>query len=394
MTVASRDDALALDRSDPLARFRDDFVLSSSPAIYADGNSLGPPPRRTAARVAALFGEWADDLVRGWDQWIDVPLQVGDRLGSACLGAAPGQVAVCDSTTINLVKAVGAAMVGRRRLVVAEEEFPTDRYLVQSLAAQHGLTAVVVPRGNDVVDACDANSVAVLSAVNYRTGELLGVESETARAHGLGAEIVWDLCHAVGAVPLLLDDWGVRLAVGCTYKYLNAGPGAPAFVYVSHDAQTTLRQPVWGWFGQRDQFEMGPTYEPADGIRSWLAGTPNLAGTVAVDEGVAMVEAAGIDAIRRKSEQLVALAGELANEHLLPLGWTVVTPREPSRRGGHLAIAHPDARAICAELVASEQVIPDFRAPDLLRLGLSPLHARFVDVYDAVTRVAQATPRS
>ena len=310
-----------------------------------------------------------------------------------CLGAAPGQVVVCDSTSINLVKAASAALVGRRRLVVAAEEFPTDRYLVQALAAQHDVAVEIVAYGSDVVAACDADSVAIVSAVNYRSGELLDVARDTARAHEVGAEIVWDLSHAAGAVPLHLDDWGVRLAVGCTYKYLNGGPGAPAYVYVARDAQPHLRQPLWGWFGQRDQFEMGETYAPAEGIRSWLVGTPNILGTAAVDEGVAMIADAGIDAIRAKSERLVALAVELADSHLVPLGWSIVTPRAPERRGGHLAIAHPDARAVCAALIEADQVVPDFRAPDVLRLGFSPLHARFVDVYDAVTRVAQATPR-
>ena len=390
--MPSRDDAVALDERDPLAGFRREFVGSASNAIYADGNSLGPPPVTAAARVNAVVDHWSDGLTGNWERWVDFPIEVGDRLGAACLGAAAGQVVVCDSTSVNLFKAVNAAIDGtdasRHELVVAIDEFPTDRYMLQSIAAQRDLTYVMV-EADRIADHCGrSTAVVVLSAVNYRSGELVDIAGVTERIHATGAEVVWDLCHAVGVVPLELDAWGVRLAVGCTYKYLNSGPGAPAFVYVARAHQSRFRQPLWGWFGQRDQFAMGLQYEPVDGVRSWLAGTPNIIGTALVDEGVAVIARAGIDAIRSKSEQLVAFAANLARDVLVPQGWSVVTPDDPARRGGHLAIARADAAAVCAELIARDLVIPDFRAPDVLRLGFSPLMTRFVGVYDAITSVA------
>lgn len=387
----NRDVAAALDAEDPLGACRDAFVASATSAIYADGNSLGPPLRSVATRVESMLAEWGSDLVAGWDRWLDLPLEVGDRLGAACLGAAAGQVVVCDSTSINLLKTIGAAIGAhpdRHELLVAAEEFPTDRYLLQSIAAQRGMHLRVVTDAGALARACNnTTAVVVASAVNYRSGELLNVASLTAAVHDAGAEIVWDLCHAAGAVPLHLDDWGVRLAVGCTYKYLNSGPGAPAFVYVAASEQHRLRQPLWGWFGQRDQFSMGPDYEPADGIRSWLVGTPNIISTAIVDENVRFVADVGIDEIRRKSEALVAFGCEVAATALAPLGWVVVTPEDPVRRGGHIAIARHDAESVCAELIARDQVIPDFRAPDVLRLGFSPLMTRFVDVFDAIAAV-------
>ncbi|MEY2397632.1 MAG: kynureninase [Actinomycetota bacterium] len=390
--MPQRDDAVALDEHDPLAHFRDEFMASSSTAVYADGNSLGPPPRTATACVNALVDDWANALTGGWERWVDFPLEVGDRLGAACLGAAAGQVAVCDSTSVNLFKAVNAAIDGtdasRHELVVAIDEFPTDRYMLQSIASQRDLTYVMLD-AKGIVDAVGASTaVVVLSAVNYRSGELLDVGAITERVNAAGAEVVWDLCHAVGVMPLELDAWGVRLAVGCTYKYLNAGPGAPAFVYVARADQQRLRQPLWGWFGQRDQFAMGLQYEPVPGIRSWLAGTPNIIGTALVDEGVAVIARAGIGAIREKSERLVAFATELARDVLVPRGWTVVTPGDAAGRGGHLAIARRDADAVCAALIARGLVIPDFRAPDVLRLGFSPLVTCYVDVYDAISSVA------
>lgn len=388
----TRDEALALDASDPLADRRAAFAPTTNKAIYADGNSLGPPLRAIGPRLARTLAEWSNDLVSGWDRWLDVPFEVGDRLGAACLGAGPGQTVVCDSTSVNLLKAIGAAIEinpGRTELIVAAEEFPTDRYLLQSIAAQRGLTLTVVDDAGQLVAACgERTAVVVASAVHYRSGELLDIRSITEAVHAAGAEIVWDLCHAVGAVPLRLDEWGVRLAVGCTYKYLNAGPGAPAFVYVARAHQARFRQPLWGWFGQRDQFAMGPNYTPADGMRSWLVGTPNIIGIEIVDESVALIADVGIGAIRAKSEALVAFAQSASEEMLTPLGWAITTPTAPYRRGGHLAIARHDAESVCVELIARELVVPDFRAPDVLRLGFSPLPSRFVDVYDAIAAIS------
>lgn len=390
--AVTRSEALALDEADPLAERRGAFAPTTNKAIYADGNSLGPPLRAIGPRLARTLAEWSNDLVSGWDRWLDVPFEVGDRLGAACLGASAGQTVVCDSTSVNLLKAIGAAIEatpGRSELVVAAEEFPTDRYLLQSIAAQRGLELIVLDEATQLAAACtERTAVVVASAVNYRSGELLDIRSITESVHAAGAEIVWDLCHAAGAVPLQLDAWGVRLAVGCTYKYLNSGPGAPAFVYVARAHQGRFRQPLWGWFGQRDQFAMGPHYNPADGMRSWLVGTPNIIGIEIVDENVRFIADVGIEAIRAKSEALVAFAQSASEEMLTSLGWTIVTPPTPYRRGGHLAIARHDAEAVCAELIARELVLPDFRAPDVLRLGFSPLPTQFVDVYDAVVAIS------
>jgi kynureninase len=390
--TTSREEAHARDVTDPLRSFQTAFIPSTSTAVYADGNSLGPAPRGTATRIASLVDEWADSRVHGWERWVDFPVEVGNRLGATCLGAGADQVVVCDSTSINLVKALGAAldaMPARARLVVARDEFPTDRYIVAALGRQRRVDVRLVDTGRQVIDACDSSTVAVVSAVNYRSGELLDVAAATAQAHSAGAQLVWDVSHAVGVVPLELDAAGVSLAVGCTYKYLNAGPGAPAFVYVGRDAQERVHNPMWGWFGQHDQFLMGPEYAPAAGMRSWLVGTPNVLGTAAVDEGVALIAAAGMEAIRAKSEALTALAVELADAHLVPLGWSLVTPRDPARRGGHVGFSHPMAKRVCDELNARHLVIADFREPDVLRLGFSPLHSRYVDVYDAIAATAE-----
>lgn len=396
---ATRARLAAFDAEDPLAAFRDRFVIGADEAaVYANGNSLGRPPRDTAARVAALLDEWGRELTAGWEHWIDLPFDVGDRLGAACLGATAGQVAIADSTSVNLYKALAAVMAaaepGRTTLVVAADEFPTDRYLVQSVAAQHDSELRVVPTADAIVDAADDTcAAAVLSLVNYRSGELLDLTAVTAALRSRGVTAVWDLSHAVAAVPVELDEAGVDVAVGCTYKYLNAGPGAPAFIYVSHDAQARLRQPLWGWFGQRDLFAMGDCYDPADGIRAWMVGTPNIAGTTAVDAGVAIVAEAGLPAIRAKSVALTSVADQLAHAWLEPLGASIASPADPERRGAHIAISHPCAEQICATLVDEQLVVPDFRFPDVIRLGFAPLYTRFVDVWHALDRTRTVMER-
>ncbi|HVE95033.1 MAG TPA: kynureninase [Acidimicrobiales bacterium] len=388
----TRDEFEARDAADSLAAFRDRFVIGTDEiAIYANGNSLGRPPRETAPRVAALIDQWGHELTAGWGHWIDLPFEVGDRLGAACLGAASGQVAIADSTSVNLYKAISAVMSAagseRRTLVVAADEFPTDRYLLQSVAEQHGAELRVVPTADAIVDAVDDTcALAALSLVNYRSGELLDLAAVTAALRSRGVTAVWDLSHAVGAVPVELDRAGVELAVGCTYKYLNGGPGAPAFLYVSAETQSRLRQPLWGWFGQRDLFAMGDRYDPADGIRAWMVGTPNIAGTCAVDVGVALIAEAGLAALREKSVALTSAAASLAQSWLEPLGATVASPADPEQRGAHVAVAHPRAQQICASLVDERLVVPDFRFPDVIRLGFAPLYTRFTDVWDALDR--------
>jgi kynureninase len=382
-----------LDAADPLAGYRDRFLLEDPALIYLNGNSLGPLPLATLARMETVYrDEWGTALARSWDHWVDLPAQVGDVVGEL-IGAAPGQVIVADNTTVNLYKLATAALdarPGRRVIVTDHDNFPTDRYVMAGLAAQRGaelrMLATDIDEGlrPDLVRAAvDADTALVsLSHVAYRSGALADMAAITAIAHQAGALMLWDLCHAVGAVPVDLDRCDVDLAVGCTYKYLNAGPGAPAFAYVAARLREVLRQPIWGWFSQRDPFDMGPGYDPAPGMAKFMTGTPSIPGTAAVEEGARLLLAAGIEPMRAKSMRLTAYLIELADAWLVPLGCTIATPREASRRGGHVSFCHPGAERIVTRL-AEAGVITDYRTPDRFRFGLPPLTTRFTDVWDA-----------
>jgi kynureninase len=399
-----RDEAERLDAADELAGFRDRFVRSGEPLIYLDGNSLGPVPAATRQRIAEVVGqEWASGLVRSWSQWIELPRRVGDLIGAHLIGAAPGQVAVCDSTTVNLYKltcaaldAVRSAEPGRTVIVTDDDNFPTDRYVLEGIAAQRGARLKMIHTDIDqgvstgaVRAAVDGQTALVsLSHVAYRSGALADMAAITEIAHRAGAMTLWDLCHSAGAVPVGLDAAGADLAVGCTYKYLNAGPGAPAFLYVRAGLQERLLQPVWGWFGQRDQFAMGPGYDPAPGIDSFLTGTPQVIGTVAVEEGTRLLAEAGMGRLRAKGTALTAYLIALADEWLAPLGFTVASPRADSRRGAHVALHHEHAWQVGQALIRAG-VIGDYRTPDRLRLGPVPLYTRFTDVWDAMDRLRQ-----
>jgi kynureninase len=384
-----------LDAADPLARFRGRFVRDIPAPIYLDGNSLGPLPRATRDRIAEVVAqEWGSGLVRSWHGWIDLPGQVGDFLGEHLIGAAPGQVAVCDSTTVNLYKLACAALdarPGRRVILTDDDNFPTDRYVLQGIAEQRGgelrIIGTDMDQGLDagaLRDAVDSSTALVsLSHVAYRSGALADMATITEIVHEAGALALWDLCHSVGAVPVELDATGADLAVGCTYKYLNAGPGAPAFLYVRRELQPALRQPVWGWFGQRDQFEMGPAYDPAPGIGQFLTGSPQIIGTVAVQEGARLQAEAGIGRLRAKGLALTGYLIALADEGLAPPGVTVASPRRGERRGSHVTLAHPEAWRISQALIAAG-VIGDYRTPDRVRLGPAPAYTRFSDVWDAL----------
>ena len=390
-----RSGAEDLDAADPLAGFRDRFVREDPSLIYLDGNSLGPLPRATQARIAEVVGqEWGAGLVRSWHRWIGLPGQVGDLLGEHLVGAAPGQVAVCDSTTVNLYKLACAALdarPGRSVIVTDDDNFPTDRYVLQGIAAQRGGELRMIGTDLDQGLATDALRGAVdertalvsLSHVAYRSGALADMAAITGIVHEAGALVLWDLCHSAGAVPVELDASGADLAVGCTYKYLNAGPGAPAFLYVRRELQQALRQPVWGWFGQRDQFDMGPAYQPAPGVGQFLTGTPQIIGTVAVQEGVRLLGEAGIGRLRAKGVALTGYLIGLADAWLAPHGVTVASPRPAARRGAHVTLAHPEAWRIGQALIG-QGVIGDYRTPDRLRLGPAPVFTRFTDVWDAL----------
>ena len=308
----SREEAIEADRLDPLARYRDEFLISQGGPIYLDGNSLGRQSRATAVAVDVVALEWGRDLVGGWEHWIDLPGAVGDRIGQL-IGAAPGQVVVSDSTTVNLYKLAVAAMDASpdRTVIVGDRhDFPTVRYVLQGIAARAGGHLRLVETDpvhglgpTDIVDVIDDEVALVcLSAANYRSGALVDLPAVTSVAHRAGALTLWDLSHAAGVVPLDLDGAGADLAGGCTYKYLNGGPGAPAWLYVRGGLQATLRQPVWGWWGQRDQFSMGPDYDPAEGIDRFLAGTPPVLGIASVDAGIAPLLAAACAATEDQHE--------------------------------------------------------------------------------------------
>jgi kynureninase len=305
-------------------------------------------------------------------------------------------VLACDSTTVNLHKLAGAVLAARPGAVVADgDDFPTDRYVLEGLAktSRRELRTlrsdpVVGPQPEAVAAAADGAALVVLSHVNYRSGALADMRAVTRAAEAAGALVLWDLSHSVGAVSVELDAAGADLAVGCTYKYLNAGPGSPAFLYVARRHQDELRSPIQGWFSQADQFAMGPGYRPVAGIGRFMAGTPPVLGLAAVRAGAAMVGDAGIASVETKASGLTELAVELHDRRLEPLGFAIGTPRDPARRGAHVSLRHPDAWRICRALIEHADVVPDFRRPDSIRIGLPPLYTRFVDVWDAFDRLA------
>jgi kynureninase len=389
-----RSHAQELDAADPLADFRERFAWPQERLIYLDGNSLGPLPLATQARIAEVVAQqWGAGLVRSWDRWIDLPRLAGEAIGEL-IGAAPGQVIVCDSTTINLYKLACAALdarPGRNVIVTDDDNFPTDRYALAGIAAQRGCELRMMHTDIDegvtasaVRGAVDERTALVgLSHVAYRSGALADMAAITEVVHEAGALALWDLCHSVGAVPAELDAAAADLAVGCTYKYVNAGPGAPAFLYVRADLQERLRQPIWGWFGQRDQFAMGPQYQPAAGIDSFLTGTPQIIGTAAVEESARLLGAAGMGRLRAKGVALTSYLISLADEWLAPLGFALASPRDSARRGSHVCLRHPDAWRLSQALIRAG-VIGDYRTPDRLRLGPAPIFTAFTDVWDAL----------
>ena len=363
--------AEAMDRDDPLAPVRAEFVIDDPSIVYLDGNSLGRLPKRTVAHVREVVEvEWGRGLVGSWDHWVDRATEVGDALGTSLLGAEAGETIIADSTTVNLFKLLSAAVAARPGPIVCDpNEFPTDRYVAQAV-------------GDVVPDIVEGASVVVRSVVDYRTGELHDLEAVTARAHAAGALMLWDCSHAVGAVPLDLRSAGADLAVGCTYKHLCAGPGAPAFLWVRRELHDRLRQPITGWWGQADRFAMDRAWDPLPGIGSWASGTPTILALTCIAAGVEVVAEAGIGAIRAKSMALSALAESCADE----LGLDFASPRDPARRGAHVAIRHPQAAAIVLALRA-RGVVPDLRPPDVIRIGLSPLTTRFTDVWDGLAAI-------
>jgi kynureninase len=396
----TRADARSLDAADPLAGFRDRFMIADEGTIYLDGNSLGRLPRDTRDFVDTVLTDgWGRGLIGSWHEWIEWSSMLGDRLATTVLGARPGEVVLSDSTSVNLYKLAAAALdnaeASRRTIVVDAEDFPTNRYIVQGLAQARGLTVRTMPTDLDqgatiedltaVLD--DDVALLVLSMVSYRCGALLDMATVNQAARAVGTLVLWDLSHAVGAVLVDLAASGAEMAVGCTYKYLNAGPGAPAFLYVRSDLQRVLRQPIWGWFGQRDQFDMGPEYEPVEHVGRFLVSTPPVLSMAPLGPALTLIEEAGIVRLRSKGMRLCELIVDLARQWLEPYGFRLASPAAADRRGAHLALEHPDARRICRALATNAQVICDFRVPQRIRLAPVPLYTRFVDVWDAMDRL-------
>jgi kynureninase len=390
---------------DPLEKYVDRFVGTDTGLVYFDGNSLGRPLKVTAERLRQfVLEEWGGRLIRGWDErWMDLPLELGDRLGRTCLGAGPGQVAVGDSTTVllyKLMRAAVAAQPGRTEIVIDRDNFPTDRYVADGVARECGLSLRwidVDPTAGVSADllaeaVSERTALVAVSHVAYRSAYLADGPELTRIAHDAGALFLWDLCHSGGSVPVELDGWGADLAVGCTYKYLNGGPGAPAYCYVAERHLDTFTQPIQGWMGAKDPFLMGPVYEPTEGIRRFLSGTPAIVGMIAVADMLDLIEEVGMGAVREKSVRLTEYAIALADERLADLGVTVASPRDAARRGGHVTLRHPSMRQVVEELWRRD-VIPDYREPGGLRVGLSPLSTSYDEVDRGIEAVRELLQR-
>lgn len=389
--------ARRMDRVDGLAHYRKRFQGADGDLVYFDGNSLGRPPVAAIERMQRFMEhDWGGRLIRGWDEaWLQLPTEIGDRIGRAVIEARAGQTVIGDSTTVLLYKLARAAVDAqlardgeRREIVVDTDNFPTDRYVLEGIARERGMRlrwievdpALGVTPAQLAAAVGPQTALVVVSHVAYRSAYLADAPELTRIAHDAGALVLWDLCHSAGSVPVKADAWHFDLAVGCTYKYLNGGPGSPAFAYVRDDLQGLLRQPIQGWFGTTDQFDMGPAYEPVRGIRRFLSGTSPILAMLPMDETLIMIEEAGIAAIRAKSVALTSFAIDLAQEWLAPLGVTLASPADPAARGGHITLHHDAMREVTARLWQRD-VIPDYRDPGGLRIGLSPLSTSFEEVH-------------
>ncbi len=384
-----REEFLRLDEACSLARCRERFALPDG-VLYFDGNSLGALPKTTSASLRELVErEWGTRLIRGWldSGWFYLARKAGDAL-APLIGASEGEVIVCDSTSVNLFKLAAALLRrdgGRTRIVTERGSFPTDMYILEGLTGLLGGERELVRADPArIVESVDRDTaLAVLSHVDYRTGAVQDMESIAAHCRAMEVPVVWDLCHSAGAIPVDLNRRNVDFAVGCTYKFLNGGPGAPAFVYVSKDAVGSFEPAVTGWFGHANQFGFEPGYRPADSIDKCLVGTPPVLSLAAVLDGVRCFEGVGIEELAEKSRRLTGLFVSLADERLAGYGLRLASPRDPARRGSQVSFRHPEAYAIARALV-SQDVVPDFRDPDILRFGIAPLYVRYVDVWDAV----------
>ena len=387
MTTLTREEVASWDDADPLRSFRDEFELPDG-VLYLDGNSLGALPKKTAARLRQIVTEeWGRDLIRSWNahDWIRYPRRVGDRIAKI-LGAAPGQVVAADSTSVNLFKLLSAAvgLGGSRTVILSEEEnFPTDLYVAQGFSGLLGRCRLkLVTRANLVAAIDDDVAVVTLTHVDFRTGEMHDMRALTRLCHERGALALWDLSHSAGAVPLHLDRDEVDFAVGCGYKYLNGGPGAPAFLYVAEKHQESIRPPLSGWMGHETPFAFDTDYRPAPGIERHLCGTPAILAMAALEVGVEIMARANMEQVRAKSQKMGNLFLRVVEESCQDLGLTPAGPRDSGKRGSQVSLRHSQGYPIMQALIA-ENVIGDFRAPDILRFGFTPLYLRYVDVWDA-----------
>jgi len=397
----SRAYAQRLDDNDPLAGYRQRFYIADDGLIYMDGNSLGRLPLETVRRLEQVVQEqWGQALIRSWGQgWFDASVTVGDKI-AALVGASTGEVAVSDSTTVNLYKLASAALAlrpGRTGIITDEFNFPSDHYVLQGIAAQLGgrhtinvlksADGLTIPT-ETVCAAIDENTALVtLSHVVFKSGYLYDAAAITAHAHQMGALVLWDLSHSVGSVPMELDAWGVDFAVGCTYKYLNGGPGAPAFLFVRKDLQSQALSPIWGWFGDAKPFAFDLEYAPAPDIRRFICGTSSILSLLALENGVDLLAEVSMQPLRQKSIALTDYMIDLVDARLGPYGFTVGTPRQAAQRGSHVSIRHPEGYRINRALIDEMNVLPDFREPDNLRLGLAPIYTTFVEVWECVERI-------
>ena len=404
MKVTDREYALELDKSDPLAHFKSQFVISDPEMCYLDGNSLGRLPKATVTAITDFMThEWGPEVVTGWSHWVDEAQPTGDLLGEAALGAAPGQVLVCDTTSVNFYQLCLAAIharPGRKTIITDAANFPTDRYILDGIAKQFDLNLVIINNEDPAVAKFERITTEVLApylnddvalvtleVIQYRSGARTDLKSITDQVRAIGALLVWDASHAVGAIELNLDANGVDLCVGCTYKYGNSGPGSPAWLYVSKRVQKELQVPIQGWFAQDAQFEMGAVFERSQTIRGFQIASPSLMGIRCVQTAFSMIKEAGIDAIAHKAAIGTQMMIDLYDAWLAPLGIELNTSRDAKERGGHISLVHPDAAQICVALRTMSNVIPDYRTPNSIRLAISPLPTSFVEVWDGFERI-------
>lgn len=404
MKVTDREYALELDRKDPLAHFKSQFVIGDPEMCYLDGNSLGRLPKATITAINDFMTkEWGPEVVTGWSHWVDEAQPTGDLLGEAALGAAAGQVLVCDTTSVNFYQLCLAAIharPGRKTIITDAANFPTDRYILDGIAKQFDLKLVIIENEDPAIATHerittdvlapylnDDVALVTLEVIQYRSGARTDLKSITDQVRAIGGLVVWDASHAVGVIELNLDANGVDLCVGCTYKYGNSGPGSPAWLYVSKRVQSELQVPIQGWFAQDAQFEMGPVFERSQTIRGFQIASPSLMGIRCVQTAFSMIKEAGIDAIAHKAAVGTQMMIELYDEWLAPLGIELNTSRDPKERGGHISLVHPDAAQICVALRTMANVIPDYRTPNSIRLAISPLPTSYVEIWDGFARM-------